>query len=90
MTVGTVSPNRPSAYAPAASAAPCTDPSKDVPAWGHRAREIARLPVRRVESVERRLRVGRTLVERIGDRDERLFGRIAFGQRLSRLAHLGG
>ena len=57
---------------------------------GHRAREIARLPVRRVESVERRLRVGRTLVERIGDRDERLFGRIAFGQRLSRLAHLGG
>ena len=34
---------------------------------GHRAREIARLRVRRVESVERRLRVGRTLVERIGD-----------------------
>ena len=33
LTVGTVSPNRPSAYAPAASAAPCTDPSKDVPAW---------------------------------------------------------
>ena len=56
---------------------------------GHRAREIARLPVRRVESVERRLRVGRTLVERIGDRDERLFGRIAFGQRLSR-RRIGG